>query len=853
MSTYNVFSFAAFLRGILAGLVLLSAAPLSAAVIADYTFATDAADSSDANVTANAFVVGIGLSGYAGRSSSSETMYARSTGTDGSALSIDNAIISDDYLSVTITPETGYEINLASLTFDYGYTSQSIPSEQLAVYVLTSIDGFVDDGDVVASQIITADQNTSGAVRPELFTNVAINLSALQFQNISTDTEFRFYLSDTDNNNDLIHRIDNFVLNGVVSTVPNAPYFTTNPMVGGSATATVAYAENIAGYATDPDGDPLTFSKIDGPAWLHVSTNGALSGTPQLADIGANSFTVQVTDFDEGSDTATLSILVNDENGNPPPDPSATERIRLVWVDDPSTTATIAWDQISGSDAVVKYSTVDYGRAEGSYTNSKAVDRSITYRGMDNRFARLDGLLPDTNYHFVLVDSEGVSPRYWFRTAPDTPEPFTFIAGGDSRNNRSPRQKANRLVAKLRPLFVAFTGDMINSDSDTEWIAWLDDWQETVSSDGRIYPLLPHRGNHEAGGNTTVYNLFDTTPDNYYALTVGGNLLRYYVLNSESGESTQADWLENDLNSNGGMNAFTHLMAGYHKPMRPHTSAKPEGSSEYNAWAELFYINRFDLVFESDSHMMKRTAAIRPATGQGAEEGFIADAANGTVYVGEGCWGAPLRSADDGKEWTLDMDSFNGFDLVHVYPEQVEVFSVRVDLEDDVGTLEEGDSFSLPHGIDLWLASGGTRLVVNRGAVDKVSYAQFQLDMFADTKPPVGSKAHEDYDGDGVSNLAEFAFYMDPTTNAPPASGILPGIALGPLPEKYISHRRRTNTTVRFRYYITQDLTTGWTLMEEGTDYTLSAVPGSGYEDVHMKVTGAAGDYDQALYRIEIE
>ena len=95
-----------------------------------------------------------------------------------------------------------------------------------------------------------------------------------------------------------------------------------------------------------------------------------------------------------------LSIFVNDQNGNPPPAASAAERIRLVWADDPSTTATIAWDQTSGSDAVVKYGTVDYGRAESYYENSKTVDRSITYRGMENRFARLSGLLPDTKYYF---------------------------------------------------------------------------------------------------------------------------------------------------------------------------------------------------------------------------------------------------------------------------------------------------------------------------------------------------------------------------------------------------------------------------------------------------------------------
>ena len=45
-------------------------------------------------------------------------------------------------------------------------------------------------------------------------------------------------------------------------------------------------------------------------------------------------------------------------------------------------------------------------------------------------------------------------------------------------------------------------------------------------------------------GNDTIYNLFDTTDNNYYALTFGGDLLRYYVLNSESSESTQKTWMD---------------------------------------------------------------------------------------------------------------------------------------------------------------------------------------------------------------------------------------------------------------------------------------------------------------------
>ena len=62
---------------------------------------------------------------------------------------------------------------------------------------------------------------------------------------------------------------------------------------------------------------------------------------------------------------------------------------------------------------------------------------------------------------------------------------------------------------------------------------------------------------------------------------------------------------------------------------------------------------------ESDAHLVKSTWPIRPSTDADNEEGFIRDDKNGTVYVGEGCWGAPLRGADDNKSWTRDSDSFN--------------------------------------------------------------------------------------------------------------------------------------------------------------------------------------------------
>ncbi|MDX1680314.1 MAG: fibronectin type III domain-containing protein, partial [Akkermansiaceae bacterium] len=645
------------------------------------------------------------------------------------------------------------------------------------------------------------------------------------------------------------YRLDNILFEGTPD--PNVPTFSTDPLSTSDARATVAYSDSISGSAPDPDGDPVTYTKISGPTWLTIAANGDLSGTPGHVDVGLNRFQVLASDGNGGLDTGTLEIQVNDPDGNPPYEPalSNTTQHRLVWLEDPSSTMTVAWKQSSGDPATVHYGKVDYGRYADFYPNSRTVDQSRTYQNaITTQFVNLSGLEPDTAYYFVLKDGAGVSERYWFKTAPATPKPFSFIAGGDSRNNKTPRVSANRMVAKLRPLFVAFTGDMIDKDNGSEWNEWLNDWEHTTSADGRMYPILAHRGNHEGNGNSTLVDLFNVPSGNYYALSFGGDLLRYYVLNSESGESTQATWLQNDLDAAGGKDAFTHLMAGYHKPMRPHQRGKAEGSAEYSAWAELFYSNRFDLIFESDSHCMKRTYPIRPSVDTGSEEGFITDIANGTVYVGEGCWGAPLRSADDNKAWTKASGRFNGFDLVHVFLDHVEVFTVQVDLEAQIGDVTEDDSLSLPTNLKIWQPSGEARLVVNRGATPKTSFAGYQLDTFG-TNLPANSGKREDFDSDGYSNFMEFAFGMDATANTRTSYPNFPSFAIEEGAKKLV-HQRRSNTTARFTYSISDDLST-WTPLEEGVDYTMTVTPGAGIDAVEIELIGDAANREKSFLRVE--
>ena len=393
-----------------------------------------------------------------------------------------------------------------------------------------------------------------------------------------------------------------------------------------------------------------------------------------------------------------------------------TSKYRLTLRDNPSTTIVIGWDQTSGSSPKVYYGTTDHGTNYSSYSSNRSPDRTVSYRGMNNNFARLTGLQPNTFYYFVIRDSQGTSQRMYFKTAPNDPnERLSFIAGGDSRNNRTPRQNANRLVGKLKPTAVLFGGDMTDNDTNSQWINWFNDWQLTKSSDGRMFPIVAARGNHE-GNNNVIYNLFDVPSSNvYYAINFGGNLVRSYTLNTEMSISgSQTSWLSSDLNGSGS-NA-TWRLAQYHKPMRPHVSSKSEGNNQYNYWSGLFYDKNVQLVIECDAHTVKTTWPLRPSTAGGSDEGFIRDDANGTVYAGEGCWGAPTRSNNDNKAWTRNSGSFNQFKWIFVDQSKIEMRTIKVDNASSVGEVSNSNPFQIPSNLDVWNPSNGSVVTINQSA-----------------------------------------------------------------------------------------------------------------------------------------
>ncbi|VGO19107.1 putative Ig domain-containing protein [Pontiella sulfatireligans] len=89
------------------------------------------------------------------------------------------------------------------------------------------------------------------------------------------------------------------------------PVFTVDPFTMAETSGFQFYSGSIRDTAMDADLDALVYSKTSGPAWLTIAPDGTLGGMPASVDAGLNSFTVQVSDGQGGTDNAEMTITVN--------------------------------------------------------------------------------------------------------------------------------------------------------------------------------------------------------------------------------------------------------------------------------------------------------------------------------------------------------------------------------------------------------------------------------------------------------------------------------------------------------------------------------------------------------------
>ena len=378
--------------------------------------------------------------------------------------------------------------------------------------------------------------------------------------------------------------------------------------------------------------------------------------------------------------------------------------VRVMFNHNGSNQATIGWHQESGNNPIVYFGTDDIKPTNYSkYPSNQKPSVTNKFKGLNNNFVRLQSLLPNTAYYFVIVDSEGQSERYWFMTTPnDSSQKLSLIGGGDSRSRRLQRQKGFLMAGKLNPHAILFDGDYTDTDTENKWKLWFEDWKYTYKDfDNKIIPIVAARGNHELT-NKDLVSFFDCpSKKNYYNVTLGGDLINLIQLNTEISIRAQKGFLKRTLNDH---QNFYWQLPQYHRACRPHIKWKLKHhipKSIYKSWIALFEKAGVRAVLECDSHITKTTFPITK-TNSKKDGGFERNDDAGIVYVGEGCWGAPLRTPDVRWTWTQSADKVDSFKWFTIDQNKMEIRTVAYMNADSIQGLTNETRFEIPENISLW-------------------------------------------------------------------------------------------------------------------------------------------------------
>jgi hypothetical protein len=110
--------------------------------------------------------------------------------------------------------------------------------------------------------------------------------------------------------------VQDYTITTTMAPPNRPPVFTSTPVVDASVSTPYTYQAT----ATDPDGDPLTFSLASGPPALSIDPHsGLVTWTPTAAEVGTDDVTLQVSDGQGGTATQTYTVGVQLAPGDHPP------------------------------------------------------------------------------------------------------------------------------------------------------------------------------------------------------------------------------------------------------------------------------------------------------------------------------------------------------------------------------------------------------------------------------------------------------------------------------------------------------------------------------------------------------
>lgn len=360
--------------------------------------------------------------------------------------------------------------------------------------------------------------------------------------------------------------------------------------------------------------------------------------------------------------------------------PESTEprHVRVLWMESPATQAVISWsttlpgkshearlDTAPRDGALRRYATRVRQVHSGEYTRTRD-DLAYGEPPLHYHHALVEGLTPATTYYFVVASDDSVSREYHFTTAPDDGRDVRVLFGGDSRIGGSEpylhedRRAINRRMAALAEEHadvIAFLhgGDFYQRAELRYMRPWLTDHELTITTSGRVVPIVVARGNHDrAVGFEEMFHWPGKEHEYHYATQLTGKVA-LVTLNTEiSLAGNQSRWLGRTLKRLRPENEW--LVTMYHKPAYPSVRGWSDGADRRHYFVPHFEENDVDLVLESHDHALKRTLPIRDGGPH----------PRGITYIGDGGLGVPQRTPDPTRWYLQAPGIVNSVHHVHL-------------------------------------------------------------------------------------------------------------------------------------------------------------------------------------------
>ena len=301
--------------------------------------------------------------------------------------------------------------------------------------------------------------------------------------------------------------------------------------------------------------------------------------------------------------------------------------------------------------------------------------------------AALDTLRPGTTYYYGVGHDgfDPAEPRHRstiasFRTAPATPESFTFTAFGDQ--GVSEAASANdHVLLRQDPAFHLHAGDICyanvngrGKESDGYDPGFWDLFLKQTESVAKSVPWMVTTGNHDMeawyspdgyGGQLARFSLPDSgfdprTAPGVYAFTYGNvgvvaldaNDVSYEIpANLGYTEGRQTKWLDRKLGELRSDPSVDFVVAFFHHCAYSTSTHASDGGIRAE-WVPLFAKHQVDLVINGHNHVYERTDAIlNGEVGAPVPIGATTDPTrDGIVYVTAGGGGKDLYGFPTGVE-----------------------------------------------------------------------------------------------------------------------------------------------------------------------------------------------------------